>query len=135
MAAATILVVDDQYGVRRLLEELFAAEGYRVVAAAHGREALERAQANPPDLAFVDIRMPVMDGVETLRQLQARWPGLPVVMMTAVGDTDQVSAALALGARATVTKPFDIHAVCQLARSLLAGSGAPGVGDGAERER
>lgn len=120
-AGPLILVVDDQAGVRRLLEEIFAQSGLRVVSATNGEEALALAAARRPDLAILDVRMPVMDGVETLRHLRRVAPDLPVVMMTAVGDDDQVAAAMALGARTAVTKPFDVFRLRELALSILGG--------------
>lgn len=119
--APLILVVDDQPGVRRLVQEIFQQAGYRVLAAANGEEALALAAAQRPDLAILDVRMPVMDGVETLRQLKGLAPDLPVLMMTAVGDGDKLAEALALGARTAFTKPFDIFRLRDLARSVLEG--------------
>lgn len=103
-----ILVVDDQIGVRRLIQEVFKEVGYRVVTAAHGREALTLAAAECPDLVLLDVKMPVMDGLETLKALRTSYPDLPVLMMTAVGDGDRVQEALVSGARMCLSKPFDV---------------------------
>lgn len=110
-----ILVVDDQMGIRRLVQEIFRGDPYRVSLAAHGAEALEIASQDLPHLILLDVKMPVMDGVETLRRLRQISPGLPVIVMTAVGDGDRVREALRLGAICSVTKPFDVYEL----RSLI----------------
>ncbi len=121
MVSPLILVVDDQPAVRRLVQEVFHQAGYRVLTAANGEQALALTAAELPDLAILDVRMPVMGGVETLRRLQQLEPDLPVLMMTAVGDDAQVREALDLGARQALTKPFDVFRLRDLVRSLLEG--------------
>jgi len=115
----SILVVDDQLGVRRLLQELFGEEGFDVLLAGHGGEALELAKRQTPTLALVDVKMPVMDGLETLRALKQVYPDLPVVMMTAVGDGERVAEALKSGALKAITKPFDVFAVRTMVLDLI----------------
>lgn len=116
-----VLVVDDQEGIRKLLEAALGAEGYAVLSAVNGKEALERLAASllPPSLAFVDMRMPVMDGARTLMALKERYPALPVVIMTAVGDVDQEAELEALGAARTIGKPFDMQKIRALTAELL----------------
>ena len=114
-----ILVVDDQFGVRRLVQEVFVGTGYPVVTAANGREALEIAAARPPVLVLLDMKMPVMDGLETLRKLKAADPNLVVMMMTAVGDQDRVQEALHSGAHTCIAKPFDVFALRDQVLGLL----------------
>lgn len=115
----SILVVDDQLGVRRLLQELFREEGFDVFLAGHGGEAVELARKQRPVLALVDVKMPVMDGLETLRALKQEHPDLPVIMMTAVGDGERVTEALKSGALNAITKPFDVFAVRNMVLELL----------------
>lgn len=112
-------MVDDQPGVRRLLTELFRADGMEVVTAADGREALDLARADRPSLAVVDMRMPVMDGVGAIAGLKAMYPDLPIVLMTAVGDTERVAEAKRLGAMHAITKPFDVFHLRELVRDAL----------------
>lgn len=114
-----LLVVDDQYGVRRLIQELFSQAGYKVSLASNGREALEQVQTNPPVLVLLDMRMPVMDGMEALRLLKQMHPDLPCIMMTAVEDGEQISLALSAGAQACISKPFDIFALRELVEGVL----------------
>lgn len=118
MNGPLILVVDDQAGVRLLLREVFREIGYRVALAAHGQEAVVMASMELPALALVDLKMPVMDGLEALRALKALDPSLPVLMMTAVGE-GRVGELLANGARDCITKPFDIFALRDLVRQVL----------------
>jgi two-component system response regulator (stage 0 sporulation protein F) len=118
MNGPLILVVDDQAGVRLLLREVFREIGYRVALAAHGQEAVVMASVEMPSLALVDLKMPVMDGLETLRALKELDPALPVMMMTAVGE-GRVSEMLANGARDCITKPFDVFALRDLVQQVL----------------
>lgn len=114
-----ILVVDDQIGVRRLIQEIFRDTAFRVITAAHGQEALAVAGLDMPRLVLLDMKMPVMDGLETLRALKSIHPSLPVVMMTAVGDGDRVQEALNSGALTCVHKPFDVFELQRLVEDVL----------------
>lgn len=114
-----ILVVDDQMGVRRLIQEVFREVGYRVVTAAHGQEAMALCSVELPDLVLLDMKMPVMDGVETLRNLRQLYPQLAVIIMTAVGDGDRVNEVLSMGARDCISKPFDVFQLRGLVREVL----------------
>jgi two-component system response regulator (stage 0 sporulation protein F) len=119
-----MLVVDDQVGVRRLIQAVFQEVGYQVVTAGHGQEALALAAGRRPDLVLLDMKMPVMDGPDTLRAMQRLYPGLPVVIMTAVGDGDRVSEVLAHGARSVIAKPFDVFQLRQMVQAILEGGTA-----------
>lgn len=103
-----VLVVDDQYGIRVLLKEVFSRDGFRVFQAENGQAALELIQAERPDLILLDMKMPGMDGLELLRRLRRIQPMPKVIMMTAYGELDMVQEATKLGALAHFTKPFDI---------------------------
>ena len=122
MNRPVVLVVDDQVGVRKLLEAALGAEGYGVVTAVHGQDALARVALLPqaPSLALVDMRMPVMDGARTLVALKRKYPGLPVVVMTALGDVDREAELESLGAVRTIGKPFDLEKIRALVAELLA---------------
>lgn len=117
--APLILVVDDQPGVRLLVQEVFTEIGYRVLTAAHGREAMALIAEECPSVALVDIRMPVMDGMETLRFIRSAHPTVPVVIMTAIGDADKAVEAMAAGAFVTVSKPFDVFYLRDMVRQVL----------------
>ena len=116
----TILVVDDLPQNVRLLEAGLVPRGYTVVAATSGREALERAASDPPDLILLDIVMPEMDGYEVCRTLRAN-PAtsfLPIVMITASGEQEKV-VAIESGADDFIAKPFDHAELLARVGSLL----------------
>jgi CheY-like chemotaxis protein len=85
----TILVVDDEYGLVETLSELLQSEGYRVVSAANGRDALERVKEEKPDLVLTDFMMPLSDGRELVRAIRALpdFRAMPIIMMTATTRT------------------------------------------------
>jgi len=104
---ANILVVDDEPGMLRYLQTLLEADSYRVATAAGGEEALRQVQQDPyPDLVLLDLLMPGLNGLQTLEQLSKLRPGIPVVMLSCVGDTRKVAQAIRLGAQDYLTKPF-----------------------------
>jgi two-component system response regulator (stage 0 sporulation protein F) len=82
----TILVVDDEESVRFLYKEELEEEGYRVITAADGDEALQKVKIDRPDLITLDIRMPGMDGIEVLHLIRAMDKNIPVIMSTAYGE-------------------------------------------------
>lgn len=114
LASNTILIVDDQPGIRRLLMEVLTEEGYTVVTAQNGYEGLQKAKELEPALILMDMKMPGMDGIETLRELRKVGQAGNVIMMTAYGELELVNQARELGAYAYITKPFDIIALCDM---------------------
>lgn len=114
-----VLVVDDQNGVRRLLEELFKKEGYEVSVAADGVESIEKVKSSPPDLILMDMKMPNMNGLEASQEIKKIDSHIPIIMMTAYGETDVAQRALELGVRKYITKPFDILALRDMVRDVL----------------
>lgn len=114
-----ILIVDDQDGVRRLLVELFKNDGYITLVAANGYEAVELVKREQPDLVLLDMKMPGIDGVETLRQIRQIDQDAKVIMMTAYGELELVQQSIALGAAEHITKPFDINTLRERIRFNL----------------
>jgi DNA-binding response OmpR family regulator len=116
--ANTILVVDDKPGVRTLLREHLTEEGFRVVTASDGREALMVARQEKPDLILLDIMMPEMGGYEFIRYHRAE-RDTPIILLTAkLEETDKV-LGLELGADDYVTKPFGMRELVARIRALL----------------
>jgi CheY-like chemotaxis protein len=109
MSVGKILVVDDEPEVRLVLTEFLESQGYEVMAAGSGAEALAMVDAAKPHVVLLDVTMPVMDGTETLKRLVAANPGLPIIMVTANADVDVTSRLLALGAADYIPKPFDLE--------------------------
>ena len=103
-----ILIVDDQTGIRLLLNELFSNEGFNTYQASNGKAALDIVTSNRPDLVLLDMKIPGMDGLEILRHIKAIDPTIKVIMMTAYGELDMIKQATELGAVKHFTKPFDI---------------------------
>jgi adenylate cyclase len=118
--ASRILVVDDTPQNRRLLEAVLSPQGYNVVAAGSGPEALDLIAADPPDLVMLDIVMPEMSGYDVCRQLRQdpATQVLPVIMLTSSGDEDKVSAIEA-GADEFISRPFNNLELLARVRSLL----------------
>lgn len=115
----SVLVIDDQPGIRRLLIEVLSEEGYLVVEAANGYDGLQKAKEFRPSLILMDMKMPGMDGIETLREMKRIGIGDKVIMMTAYGELDLVTEAKEIGAADYITKPFDIVALCQMIQANL----------------
>lgn len=104
-----ILIVDDQFGIRALLSEVFSQEGYETFQAENGRVALEIVNREKPCLVLLDMKIPGMDGLEILKQIKKMEPDMKVIMMTAYGELDMLKEASKLGVLRHFTKPFDIE--------------------------
>ncbi|MDD2372076.1 MAG: response regulator [Syntrophomonadaceae bacterium] len=116
-----ILIVDDQKGVRRLLEELFKKDGWEVQLAADGKEAVERANEFLPDIVLMDMKMPNMNGLEASRIILNSFSDLDIIMMTAYGEMNVVKEALDAGVKKCITKPFDIINLRDTVNQMAAG--------------
>lgn len=103
-----ILIVDDQYGIRILLNEVLQKVGYETYQAANGVQALEIAKEHSPDLVLLDMKIPGMDGIEILKRMKEYDPNIAVIIMTAYGELDMIQRAKDLGAITHFAKPFDI---------------------------
>lgn len=108
MEKKKVLVVDDQYGIRVLLYEVFGKEGYETFQAANGKQALEIVVKESPDIVILDMKIPGMDGLEILKEIKKIDQSIKVIMMTAYGELDMIQEATELGAITHFTKPFDI---------------------------
>ena len=103
-----ILVVDDEEQICELLDKFLSQEGYQVITAATGEEALEKLEEESPQLVLLDIRMPGMGGIECLRKIKEKNEKIGVIMTTAVGDTDTIKEAISLGVNDYILKPIDL---------------------------
>lgn len=117
----TVLIVDDAEFMRVMLREILEDMGLEVVGeAADGAEAIEQFRRSTPDLVLLDITMPNMDGAEALESILQQDPDTLVVMITALGQKDQVLSAIKAGARDFIIKPFDQERVQDTLSRLLA---------------
>ncbi len=114
-----ILIVDDQFGIRILLNEVLQKEGYRTYQAANGIQALEIVKDDTPDLVLLDMKIPGMDGIEILKRMKAMEPDIRVIIMTAYGELDMIQEAMNLGALTHFAKPFDIDDIRAAVRQYL----------------
>jgi two-component system response regulator GlrR len=118
-----ILVVDDDPGLLRLLTIRLRAENYEVEAVEGGPQALAAAGRFRPDLVITDLRMEPLDGIGLLKELQARWPGLKVIMLTAHGTIPDAVQATQMGAFGFLTKPIDKQELLDQVQKALRISG------------
>src|SRR5437588_1073514 len=116
--SATILLVDDEEPVQKLLTYPLERDGYRVVQARDGAEALSRFDAEDIDLVVLDVMLPKLDGLEVCKRLRAR-SAVPIVMLTARDDELDKVLGLELGADDYITKPFSIRELRSRVRALL----------------
>ncbi|MDI7259706.1 MAG: sigma-54 dependent transcriptional regulator [Thermodesulfobacteriota bacterium] len=119
MEKAKVLIAEDEKAQRDLLEGFLKKEGYAVKAVANGREALEKLKADFFDIVLIDYKMPELDGLQTLRQIRARFPDLPVVMMTAYGTVETAVASMKEGALDYLTKPIDLDELLLIFQKVL----------------
>jgi len=117
--APKIIIADDEDGVRWVLEKGLREAGYEVAAVKDGEAALRRAEAEPYDLMFLDVRMPGLDGLTVLQRLRASRPDALVIVMTAHGTMETAIQAMQRGAYDYLSKPFDIDEVLLLAERAL----------------
>jgi DNA-binding NtrC family response regulator len=115
---ASVMIVDDNVTLCDNMAIILELEGYAVSTANDGAEAIERVRGNPFDLIFMDIKMPVMDGVETFRRIKTIRPEVVVVMMTAYSVEDLIQAALQEGALGILRKPVDIEGMIAFVKGV-----------------
>jgi DNA-binding response OmpR family regulator len=117
--SATILIVDDEYAVARGLQYALEQEGYQVTIAGSGEEALSVAGDLAPDLIVLDVRMPGIDGFETLRRLRGDGSKAPVLMLTARDEEMDKVIGLEMGADDYMTKPYGLRELQSRIKALL----------------
>lgn len=126
---ARIIIADDYADNRELLRVLLSVVGYEIREATNGRECIELAQSEPPDLVLIDLSMPVLDGWGVLRELRAdeRTRAIPCVAFTALADLDH-ERALEKGFDAYIAKPFTSKDLLDTVERLLVARGGDGDG-------
>ena len=116
-----ILIADDEQNIVISLEFLMKREGFEVVVANDGEEAIRRIRADQPDLVLLDVMMPKKSGFEVCQEIRSdpEMAGVRILMLTAKGRDTEVAKGLALGADAYMTKPFSTRELVDKVRSLL----------------
>jgi len=111
------MVVDDDAGIRHSLARILRRKGFVVEIAADGEQAIVKSESFHPDVLLVDMRMPGIDGIETHRQLQRRFPELVAITMTAFAPPDQTKEAIAEGMVSVLSKPLNIDSLMEMVQS------------------
>jgi len=115
-----IVIVDDEADARDLFKDLFMRKGYDVEIATGGIEALQLVEKIEPDAILLDIRMPVIDGIEVLSKIKQKKSNIPVVMLTAYGyDDNLINKALQLGAAGYISKNLPLAQIIHTFQTLL----------------
>ena len=121
--APRILLVDDEQPIQTLLSFPLQRDGYEVVVASDGREALSRYDEHPPDLVVLDLMLPRMDGLEVCKRLRAKGETVPIIMLTAKSEEIDKVLGLELGADDYITKPFSMREFRSRVKAALRRSG------------
>jgi two-component system OmpR family response regulator len=116
---AKILVIDDEQGIRDLLDTLLSRKGYNVVLADSGQKGLEVFRRERPDVVVLDLKMPGMDGLTVLQQVRSLNPKQPVIILTGAGTPESEQQVRALGVTEYVEKEFSLHLLGDALKRLL----------------
>jgi DNA-binding NtrC family response regulator len=119
MAGKRILVVDDQESMRQMLSDLLELMGHEPRAVEGGESALVDLRARGADLVITDLNMPIMDGMELMKQIKSEFPGTPVIIITGYGSFHTEKQVLSNGADGYIPKPCTIHRVQQTVNQAL----------------
>jgi DNA-binding NtrC family response regulator len=119
MVKGKILAIDDEKNIRHLIKSEFTLEGFQVVTASSGEQGLERFNEQTFDMVFLDLRLPGLDGIETLKLLKQRSSATEVIMITGHGEIESAVTSMKLGARDYVTKPFKLDELLTLANQVM----------------
>lgn len=121
MAKKKILVVDDEPNIVKLLESILKDEGYEVVIAFDGEEALNKVKETTPDLIILDITLPKVDGYGVCNILQAdeKYKDIPIVFLTARGQVMDIKTGMELGAVSYISKPFNVKVLLGIIKGAV----------------
>ena len=118
----SILVIDDDESIRVLLRTILEREGYRVVDAHEGHEGLKQFRENPTDLVITDLIMPGKEGIETIRELRQKFPGVKIIAVSGggrIGPSSYLKMAKGVGALRTLSKPFDKTVLLEVVKEVI----------------
>jgi two-component system response regulator (stage 0 sporulation protein F) len=117
--AASILVVDDEENAREGLSKILSKEGYKVETAANGKEAIDNLKRQRYELVITDMRMPLMDGFEVLREIKKMDENIGVIMITAYGEVESYLEAMNMGAFEYINKPVRVNELKRVITKVL----------------
>ena len=119
--AKKILIVEDEANIVTMLESRLKSNGYDVIPAYDGEAGLDKARSEKPDLVILDIMLPKLDGYQVCHALKSdgKYEHIPIVMLTARGEVDDMKMGLEKGADAYVSKPFDAQTLIGVIKGLL----------------
>jgi DNA-binding response OmpR family regulator len=123
MAGKRILLADDEEDIKTVVTMFLQSEGFEVVTAFDGLDALEKAQSEKPDLILLDLMMPVLDGYEVCKRLRAseQTANIPVLILTAATQKESRARALRVGAKDYLVKPFEPERLLEKIQKILTG--------------
>jgi len=118
--AVRIMIVDDAAFMRMVIKDILTKNGYEVVAeAVDGEDGVQKYKESKPDLTFMDIVMPKMEGIDALRKILEFDPSAKVIMCSSIGQQSVVSDAITIGARDFIVKPFDAAKVVEVIQKVM----------------
>ena len=129
-----ILIADDDQAVRESLRRSLMFNGYTVVLAEDGEQAIQKLHQDIPDIAILDVMMPRKDGLEVCRELRSKGDDLPILILTARDSVSERGAGLDAGADDYLQKPFALEELLARTRSLIHRAARPAISEGAEVE-
>lgn len=129
-----ILIADDDQAVRESLRRSLMFNGYTVVLAEDGEQAIQKLHQDIPDIAILDVMMPRKDGLEVCRELRSKGDDLPILILTARDSVSERVAGLDAGADDYLQKPFALEELLARTRSLIRRAARPAISEGAEVE-
>jgi two-component system, response regulator, stage 0 sporulation protein F len=115
-----ILIVDDEIGIRLLLKDLLGSEGYKIYLAQNGKEALEMLQIHKMDLMIIDYKLPIIDGMEVVKQIEKENKELPTIMMSGLAENFKDVTKEIKNVKMILSKPFNVLEVREFVKQLLA---------------
>lgn len=118
-ARRKILVIDDERDLREVLTEVLETAGYRAISASNGADGVRLNELENPDIIVLDLRMPGMDGIETLRRIREKDRKVSVVILTANGGTETIRDAVGLAVSEYLSKPFENPDFVEMIGDLL----------------
>ena len=121
IVSLSILIIDDDLHSRRTLRQFLEARGHRVFDGEGGEDGLGILQREPVDIVMTDLKMPGMDGLETLKKIRQTEPVVKVIMHTGYIEEEQISEALSIGAKGYIFKPFKPANLLEVIKKVAAG--------------